>query len=131
MINCKGGKENVQFSLNRKKKKKKKEREKTVEIRGKAGEIKSYLNSRPRIGGEKKGKGGGRLESRHFTSNMDEYKGIRASERDRPTDRASERERARKNEKNERASEKERLSEKERPSEKERAKKSERAREKE
>ena len=113
------------------KEKKKKKREKTVEIRGKAGEIKSYLNSRPRIGGEKKGKGGGRLESRHFTSNMDEYKGIRASERDRPTDRASERERARKNEKNERASEKERLSEKERPSEKERAKKSERAREKE
>ena len=113
------------------KEKKKKKREKTVEKRGKAGEIKSYLNSRPRIGGEKKGKGGGRLESRHFTSNMDEYKGIRASERDRPTDRASERERARKNEKNERASEKERLSEKERPSEKERAKKSERAREKE
>lgn len=57
------------------KRRKKKEERKTVEIRGKAGEIKSYLNSRPRVGGEKKGKGGGRLESRHFTSNMDEYKG--------------------------------------------------------
>lgn len=62
------------------KRRKKKEERKTVEIRGKAGEIKSYLNSRPRVGGEKKGKGGGRLESRHFTSNMDEYKG---SERER------------------------------------------------
>lgn len=62
------------------KRRKKKEERKTVEIRGKAGEIKSYLNSRPRVGGEKKGKGGGRLESRHFTSNMDEYK---RSERER------------------------------------------------
>lgn len=75
MKNCK--KKKSQFSINEEKKKK--EERKTVEIRGK-GEIKSYLNSRPRVGGEKKGKGGGRLESRHFTSNMDEYKG---SERER------------------------------------------------